>query len=397
VKRVALVLVLVGCGLGGADGGWEGTIEELPGGGVRVLNPAQGIWTEATAWRLVPERVIGEVEGPPSHVFSSIAGLEVGDDGRIYVLDRQASELRIFAPDGAHLRTVGRSGRGPGEYLNANGLGWLAPDSLVVIDQRGARYSVLDADGEYVRSVHRSLNFFGWTFQGRVADGRVWERTTTGGQADPTLVLVATPLRPAADAAAGAPRPDTVALPGRLFTGSFSVQGDQGGMTMAVPFAPGQAVHIDDGGHVWQAWTGEFRVARATMAGDTLLDVRLDAPPAPVTAADIDEWEAGPAAQRFLEMGGRIDRSRIPRERPVLSDLYVDPDGHLWVGVPGADGSAFALFGADGRYLGRVELPGFTRTVFLPPVVRHGRLHLAGADELGVERVHIFRIEPGPG
>jgi hypothetical protein len=54
-------------------------------------------------WRLEPAAVIGAAEGAEA----------------------------VFAPDGAHIRTVGRSGGGPGEYRNANGLRWLTADTLV--------------------------------------------------------------------------------------------------------------------------------------------------------------------------------------------------------------------------------------------------------------------------
>jgi len=91
------------------------------------------------------------------------------------VLDRQADELRIFAPDGSHIRTVGRKGAGPGEYRAANGLLWLAPDSLLVIDQQSERFTVLTKDGQYVRSVNRALGYFGWIANAGLYGDRLYE------------------------------------------------------------------------------------------------------------------------------------------------------------------------------------------------------------------------------
>ena len=96
-------------------------------------------------------------------------GITVDDEGRIYVLDRQANELRIFAPDGTHVRTVGRSGGGPGEFINANGLVWGSPDTLVVVDQRGGRYTLLGRDGAYLGSQPRRLGSYSWVFSGGYA------------------------------------------------------------------------------------------------------------------------------------------------------------------------------------------------------------------------------------
>jgi len=58
---------------------------------------------------------IGEVEGEEAYLFGQVSGLALDAEGRIYVADRQASEVRVFTPDGAHLFTFGRAGSGPGE------------------------------------------------------------------------------------------------------------------------------------------------------------------------------------------------------------------------------------------------------------------------------------------
>lgn len=47
------------------------------------------------------------MEGAPHEVFGDVRSIEVGLDGRIYVLDGQAVELRAFDADGAFDRIVG--------------------------------------------------------------------------------------------------------------------------------------------------------------------------------------------------------------------------------------------------------------------------------------------------
>lgn len=119
--------------------------------------------------------VTGSVDGDGPDTFAQVIALEVGRDGRIYVLDRQLNALRIFDPDGSHRRTVGRTGRGPAEYVAANGLAWLGDDTLVVVDGRGARYSLLDVDGIFARSVSRPLGSFGWVMRGGMSNGLLYE------------------------------------------------------------------------------------------------------------------------------------------------------------------------------------------------------------------------------
>ena len=402
VRWVSLVAVLAGCA--DADQRWSGSVETLPNGAVRVTNPAQGVWRERSAWASVPELRLGEVEGPEATVFGSISALAVDDGGRIYVLDRQANELRIFASDGAHVRSVGRSGGGPGEYTAANGLFWLSPDTLVVVDQQGGRYSFLSREGEYLRSVPRRLGFYGWVFDGAYHNGRVYERSMVrtnpnrppamvGNDPDQRPALFGTSLR-GADSTAQA-RVDTVLLahPTGTLSESFIVRTERGGMFLGVPFSPAPVYHLDSDGSVWDGHGSEFRIVRSSFAGDTIMEMVLDAVPAPVTEAELAEWESGEGVERFRQMGGRIDLDRIPKVKPFFDGLYLDPEGYLWVSVPaGPMETVFAVLDPEGRYLGRLELNGLKRDTFLPPVVRSGRLHVVGRDELDVQRVYVFRI-----
>jgi hypothetical protein len=408
MRSIMVVALLAACGGVDAGGRWTGTMETLPGGAVRVTNPSRGVWESGRPWRLEPALVLGQENGPEATVFGAISGLEVDAAGRIYVLDRQANELRIFTRDGAHVRSVGREGGGPGEYSNANGLRWLAPDTLVVVDQRANRYTILTAEGAYVRTVPRGLGFYRWVLAGGVDGGSIYERWYLGAEGQERLALVGVPLQEhdvplEPDSARGgggdvllAGARDTVLLPpmpGSLYE-AFSVRTDRGGMSMGVPFAPEPVFHVDGRGSIWHGHGSEFRILRTSLAGDTIAEILLDVAPVPVTAAELAEWEAGPSVKQFRDMGGRLDLERIPKVKPYFDDLYVDPDGHLWVSVPAAPMEAmFRVFDPDGRYLGMVRATGFERYPYVPIVVRGGLLYLVGRDELDVQRVYVFDVE----
>jgi hypothetical protein len=386
-----LLLLTGGCGSEDFAGGWEGTVETLPNGTVRIVNPAEGLWRGEDRWALVPELVLGQVEEPESEVFGAVSGLEADEDGRIYVLDRQANELRIFSGEGTHIRSGGRSGSGPGEYANANGLAWMSPDSLLVVDQRGNRYSILTREGEFVRSVPRQLGFYGWVVRGGLVDRHFYEFSFVRVGEGRLPALIGTSLE-----GSGANPGDTLMLPitdAPPFE-SFSVQTERGGMSMGVPFTPGSVYHLDHSGGLWHGHGSDFRVFRSTLLGDTISEIVIEGNPAPVTTEELAAWEAGPSVQSFREMGGDLDMTRIPGVKPFFDDLYLDPDGYLWVSVPaGPTEAVFALIDPEGRYLGRLQTEGFARDVFLPPVVLNGRLYLVGRDELDVQRVYVFRIE----
>lgn len=410
-RRLTLVLLLVSMACRGADSGgnWTGTVETLPNGAVRVTNPPQGLWVNGSGWRLVSEFVLGEVEGDGAEVFAAISGIEVDPDGRIYVLDRQANELRIFGPEGSHIRSVGRSGAGPGEYANANGLTWVSPDTLLIVDQRGNRYTLLTRDGSYVRSVPRQLGFFGWVFSGGYQDGRIYEISSVGQGEVWHPVLLGTLIQrsgPSAVAARGtavnADEPvfvatgDTTMLPepnAPLYE-SFSVNTDRGGMVMGVPFTARPVYYLDGLGSIWHGHGSEFRIYRSTFEGDTLSEIVLEGVPSPVTPVEVAEWEASSGVERFRAMGGKLDLGRIPKAKPYFDDIFTDSDGNVWLAVPAAPAeTVFDVLDPDGRYLGRLEIDGVTREPFLHAVARGGRLYMVGKDELDVQRVYVYRVE----
>src|SRR6187551_3395842 len=64
-------------------------------------------------------RIGGAEEGPAS--FTTIAGLGFDAEGRIWVLDRQTQELRVFGRNGEFVRNIGQRGSGPGEFQEING------------------------------------------------------------------------------------------------------------------------------------------------------------------------------------------------------------------------------------------------------------------------------------
>lgn len=403
------VPVLAACS-GGADAGtWAGTVETLANGASRVTNPAEGIWREGEGWHLEEDLVLGEMEDSGAATFGSISGLQADREGGIYVLDRQANELRIFDRAGTHVRSAGRTGEGPGEYTTANGLEWLSDDSLLVVDQEGNRYSILDRGGEYVRSVRRALGFFGWMFRGGIDGDYVYEASTIRGGMDDAgePALLGTRLREqVVDARVPASEANVSedAMPGTMDTillpsydspmyEAFSIRTDRGGMVMGVPFTGTPHYRLDGDGGVWVGHGGAPRLYHTTFDGDTLTEIILGTPPAPVTAEEIAEWESGPGVERFKELGGKLDLGRIPETKPYFDGMTLDADGNLWLTVPAApDRAVFAVLDPEGRYLGQLSIDGVSRDEYLTPVVKSDRLYFVGRDELDVPHVYVYRI-----
>lgn len=164
LARIALAAlgtaVLGACGDGGGGDSleWVGTVIDSAGVAI-VSNPQEGTWTQSSRWTVVEELRIGTTEGDPDYQFGQISGIGVASDGRIFVLDQQAAEVRVFSPDGLLENKFGRPGSGPGE-LGAQGAGPLlvgAGDTIFVPDLANQRVVRFSPAGEALGSFRLDL------------------------------------------------------------------------------------------------------------------------------------------------------------------------------------------------------------------------------------------------
>ena len=99
---------------------------------VRTLSGS--VWdAEAT---LVPEVLIGELDGAEEYLFGWIRSIAVDDDRNIYVFDFQAQHVGVFDSARNHVETLGRQGEGPGEFNRAEAIA-LLPDGRLVVRNPG--------------------------------------------------------------------------------------------------------------------------------------------------------------------------------------------------------------------------------------------------------------------
>ena len=144
-------LFAAACSSGGGD--WAGSVTDSAGVSI-VANPATGMWGRGQAWTVQEELRIGALEGDPEYQFGQVAqgGITVDSHGRIYVLDQQAQEIKVYSPDGAYEKTIGKQGGGPGELRAAQFLVMGPGDTLVVPDLGNRRVSKFSPDGTLLAS-----------------------------------------------------------------------------------------------------------------------------------------------------------------------------------------------------------------------------------------------------
>jgi hypothetical protein len=99
-----------------------------------------------------PVLSIGSAGGADTELFGRISGIVSLSDGRTAIADGKAAEIRVFDSTGRWLRTIGRHGGGPGEFVNLYSLFPDRGDSILVFDHEGQRAHRMDREGNTART-----------------------------------------------------------------------------------------------------------------------------------------------------------------------------------------------------------------------------------------------------
>ena len=161
-----------------------------------------------------------------------------------------------------------------------------------------------------------------------------------------------------------------------------------------IPFAPSLVQHPGPGGVMYMAMSDIYRIA-VTRGSDTLRFIERTLPAEPISD---EEWETGNREFRdFIAEtpGAECDPRRPirPDAKPFIADIYLSPDGKLWVEVLRTAGNRWELFDTEGRLLG--TFPVRPRKEDAAPVFGPGHLVTIRQDSLDLDHVDIWRIDRG--
>jgi len=381
--------ILCGCVQSGEEvraGTRAATVDTLPSGRILVRNPDE-LPSAGPIWVLRERLRLGSIGGDGADVFGSIRDIELGPEGKFYVLDEHADEVRAFAPDGTHLRTLGRSGQGPGELNRPAGITLGPEGNLWVMNWGNARHTAFNPQtGEVVQEPRRLASFavIPWPgifdHEGRLLDVGLSREGDQGG--DPALLRLDASFVPA----------DTLPMPraDERWQVLFK-RGDAQIMSTVAPFAPRPHWALRAAGGIIVGEGGAYRLHRVGFDSDTVMTIELARQPAPVTGAERDS-----ALAEFRELAAEFEarperEPRVPATKPAHGALFVDDEDQTWVRRTGdADADpVWDIFGSDGHLLGHVSAP--VSPTAIPPVVRGNRLAVV-SEPNGVPTVVVFDI-----
>ena len=350
------------------------------------------------AWGLVPVVSIGPKtltdEGGPEE-FGRVTAVALGPDGAVFVADARNHEVRVFGLDGAHRRTFGREGEGPGEFRNIYSIAWVG-DRLLTFDPPLGRLGEFSADGEWLGQ--RRTEAAGLT--GSPADIRLYPvganevfRFALGSAlgSDAGVLWVGHHSTGETGDTVERPTPDP---PEGVYPGIFC---EAEGVIGYFPnrFSPQFVQHPASGGVLYSASTGSYRIAATRAGSDTLRVVARAMGTEPISD---EEWatvteEYDEFREHFPNASCNPRTFTRPDRKPLIQQIFIAPDGKLWVEVIRTAGNRWEFFDTEGRLLGSVSAaPYKDRSV---PVFRGDYIATIRQDELELDHVDVWRLERG--
>ena len=91
---------------------------------------------------LTEELVIGDDENASGeYFFVCPTQICIDSHNNIYVADCNGCEIRVFNQQGTYIKSIGKKGKGPGEFLEVLGMTIDGNDNLVVVDRTNDRFT----------------------------------------------------------------------------------------------------------------------------------------------------------------------------------------------------------------------------------------------------------------
>ena len=377
------LLLLAACGASSGSGAGSGGLPtRIDSTGDTVFARIEGDVPSSAVRRLVEElRIAPGAED--TTLFTEAYEFVVDPSGRFWVYDRPTNTILVFDAHGALVRRVGRQGSGPGEFNGNSGMIALGDSGLAIWDSRNWRISLFSSAGDFRTSWLTPSGFS--TSNGLITDrsGALFlKRPVTPAREGEILgrmgLVRIKPDRTLGDSLA----PPDLPVPREVYVAT-SPDG-KGRSSTGSSFAPNYhwAWHRD--GYFVVADGGNYAIILARSAAKPLV-IRRTLPAVPIDPAERDEERARIQwSMRQTDPGWGWSGPPIPDVKAPVQGLFLARDGRIWVRVavpseriPEAELAAprpdrppvqhfrtppvYEVFAPDGRFVGRVALPGRTR------------------------------------
>jgi hypothetical protein len=313
--------------------------------------------------RFVPLVTITDEAMGGKGFFSELADVSVDDKGRVYVSDGKENNVKVFDAKGAYLKTIGRSGQGPGEF-NLPAEIEVVRDRLFVREIFNRRVSIFDSAGIFVKSIPIDMAGGTWWAMRALPDGRfivqkeILDYRNPNAPHEMHLDLYSKDLEPIKTIYRhGILRDKYITEPVRT--------------NVPIPFAANVHWSILPDGMVVVGYSESYEIEIHDPDKGKLASFKHEYKPAEVTAKDKEAAFQGMVSSfggpegRTVTQGAPdyiVKNTEFPKFKPPFLDLKTDGRGRIWVELYGSTISNESpprdVFDSAGRFLGSIRIVG---------------------------------------
>lgn len=350
---LSVFVTLISCQKQKAE--WNGKIEKKNGVTV-IKNPIEPIYGE-DVFIIEEELSFGDDEEDEDYMFSDVSHITVDNNGRIYVLDRRESHVKLFDQDGKYIRTIGRKGQGPGELNNPIFVYFPRNELLVT---QFERLSFFSPEGEFLRVVLMKKDS---PSRARCdSHGNIFGTSYIFDPENPYYVLKKYD-----------PEIEPVKELARI-----KIKRRRGVINR---FSPNIYMTVDDEDNIIFGYSKDYELQIFNPEGDLIKKIIREYDPVEVTEEEKEKATQGAPPQLKFEFS---------KYHPAFLRFVHDETGRLYVQSyeKGEGNNVYYhdVFNRDGRYIAKVQLRQF------PVIFRNGKLYSLEENEDGYQVIKRYKI-----
>lgn len=381
---ITIFLVLfVSCGKKATE--WTGTTEDVEG--ITVVKNPEAPLHPGNVLSLEEELSIGEAEGREEYIFSRASDVEVDKAGRIYVLDSNEANVKVFDRDGNYVRTIGRKGQGPGELRTPNDIYIGENDRIYISDVENDRLSVFNEQGDFIDS----FNFKGYSISKIIGvnakDEIVLLMSTTSKESGKGFLVFDYTVDIYSPRFEFEKNLYRATIP---IMQMFIKEGNM--MSLSIPFQKTLCCEMDSRGNVYVAESQEYRIHMFSPEGELVRRIEKEHERSRVSKKDVENF----TREQFQEDENErkfwsdtvIDQMKIPDYKPVFDRLCSDQERLLGLRQELMENRSniVDVFDSAGKYIGTALLNVVPRTW------KNNEVYAIEEDEDGYQYVKRYKV-----
>lgn len=347
--------------------------------------------------RFIQEFVISDKSLPEGKFFSGITDIAVDKSDAIYACDYKASNIKKFNSKGEFVKTIGKEGQGPGDFQSPSKIE-VVQDRLFVWEARNMRISILNLDGDYIKSIPWDRMQQGWPYEIKAL---------------PNKKMI---LETQVSYRRGPSRPWECYL--RLFSYDAEHMKDlykkefwtRKNITeprrFSIPLPFSAKVHWDvtPKGNIVIGFSESYEIEIYDPLKGKISSFTHKYEPVEVTKRDEEQYFTGMTVT--ITSGGTsetkqgapdyiVKNTEFPKYKPAFDDIKCDSEGNIWIHRFCKDrkeeSSSFDVFDEDGNFINRVRIEGdqyYPRRIKF----RNRNFYVIETDKDGYQKVVKYRI-----